>query len=174
MISTISNIFVNLFIYRKIRHLKLKRRMNRSVSNMESVNIRMKQATFITVTLLLLASIFCRLPFPLTSIVELMFSHNMDQETSRLLNAIVILMLYLNFFADPIIYLFRLREVRRSYKLFFLRVMPCCFKKSNYSRQTASMRLMTTTVDGGGDSCINTTVDMVELRARGNSIPTSL
>ena len=176
ILSTISNISANLFIYRKIRHLKLKRGLNNSSTNMDSVNIRMKQATFITVTLLLLASVFCRLPFPFVSIVELSGANGMGTETAQLLGAIVVLLLYLNFFVDPIIYLFRLREVRKSYKQFFMRHWPCCFKMSDrYCRQTASMRLMTTTVDGtAAESCINVTVDNVELRARGNSVPTAL
>lgn len=164
--STVLNIFLNLFIYRKIRHLKLKRRMNSHSSNMESVNIRTKQAAFVTVSLLLLASVFCRLPFPLTAIISLSYS-----DSKPLLNASVLLLLYLNFFADPIIYLLRMREVQRSYKQLLRRCLPWRFPESErYCRQT-STRLMTIP-DCAGES-INTTVDVVELRSRGDCSPST-
>ena len=109
MFSNILNIALDVIIYKKIRQLKMKRRFNQMNKSAESLNIRTKQEAFHTVALLLIASLFCRLPFPLAGLISLNLS-------SAVLNAGIVFLLYLNFFVDPIIYLTRMREVRRFYR----------------------------------------------------------
>ena len=136
--SLIFNILLNIIIYQKIRQLKLKRRHSHSPGNPESMNIRMKQEVFLTVVLLLITSIFCRLPFPLVGIFGMNFP-------SRLIDAGIILLLYLNFFVDPIIYFMRMKEVRKTYRLMFsscARCVPSCFElnEDKYLTRSLSVR----------------------------------
>lgn len=135
-ITLFANIILNIIIYQKIRHLKLKRRSH-SPNNPESTNIRMKQKAFVTVVLLLATSIFCRLPFPLAGIIGINFP-------SHLIDAGIVLLLYLNFFVDPIIYFIRMKEVRKTYRRMLAscaRCSPCCeISEEDYMTRTVSMR----------------------------------
>ena len=131
--STILNIVLNMFVHQKIRSLKLRHHDTRGAPNPESLNIRMKQEAFVTVSLLLAASVFCRLPLPVAGIVALILegriSNLEDQRTSERMNAVVILLLYVTFFADPIVYLCRIRDTRNSYKALFRKArarLACC------------------------------------------------
>lgn len=130
VVSTLFNIAVNVLVYRKIRQLKQRRRFSSIVPHTDSQNIRSKQEAFVTVTLLLLASIFCRLPFPIMGIVGINITTKMDYQTKALINSIVILLLYINFFADPIIYVVRMKEIRKSFKRMF---HWCCGRKGRAS-----------------------------------------
>ena len=135
--STLLNIVLNMFVHQKIRSLKLRHHDTRGAPNPESLNIRMKQEAFVTVSLLLLASVFCRMPFPVVSIVALnlegLSCDPEDLKTSDQMNAVVILLLYVTFFADPIIYLARIRDTRNSYKALFRKArarLACCRSNS--------------------------------------------
>lgn len=108
-LSNLLNIILNIVIYKKIRQLKMKRRFNHANKSAESINIRTKQEAFLTVALLLVASLFCRLPFPLAGLISI----NLN---SAILSASLLFLLYLNFFVDPIIYLTRMKEVKRFYR----------------------------------------------------------
>ena len=144
--SNIVNILVNMRIYRKIHQLKLKRRRSHTMKSAESTNIRTKQEAFVTVALLLVASLFCRLPFPLTGLISI----NLDSPT---LNASIVFLLYLNFFVDPIIYLTRMREVKRFYSRQFAVCLRCLPRRNRPSvdieRSTlqSSMRLVSAPTD---------------------------
>jgi len=107
-LSLLFNITLNIIIYLKINMLKMKRRMSSSHTQ-ESLNIRMKQEAFITVALLLFISVFFRLPFPLMGMIGI-------QIMSPLVDASIVLLLYLNFFIDPIIYFLRMREVKKTWR----------------------------------------------------------
>ena len=124
--STIFNIVLNMFVHQKIRTLKLRRRHTRGAPNPESLNIRMKQEAFVTVSLLLVASFFCRLPFPLVGIIVInMEGRRQHARDLHIINAVVVFLLYVNFFADPIIYLSRIRDTRNSYKALFRKARAC-------------------------------------------------
>ena len=112
-IITLFNIILDFIVYQRIKKLKQKR-PSQYTSSQETVNIKMKQDAFITVTLLLLASILCRLPFPLFSIVDLGLQDVGNTYTTETIGSITVLLLFVNFFADPIIYIFRLKEVRKA------------------------------------------------------------
>lgn len=129
--SNCLNIIVNIRIYKKIHQLKLKRRRNHTMKSAESTNIRSKQDAFVTVAILLMASLFCRLPFPLTGLISI----NLNSPT---LNASIVFLLYLNFFVDPIIYLTRMREVKRFYQN---HVRHCMSRLSNNGNEQASESL---------------------------------
>ena len=124
--TSILNIILDAVVYRKIKKLKLKRR-NHRIPNQDTMNIQMKQEAFITVTLLLLACIFCRLPFPLFSIVglELGVAGTIDDDITTLMSAVIVLLLFINFFADPIVYMLRMQEVRRCMKAMCHICIPC-------------------------------------------------
>ena len=126
--SNVLNIVVNTRVYRKIHQLKLKRRRSHTMKSAESTNIRTKQEAFITVALLLVASLFCRLPFPLTGLISI----NLNSPT---LNASIVFLLYLNFFVDPIIYLTRMREVKR----FYSRQLRFCIRRLPGRTRTQSV-----------------------------------
>lgn len=106
ILCNLISLTLDICIYRKLRSLKRKRRL--SYVGADSLNIRNKHEAFVTVVTLLIASLLCRLPFPLTGLVS--FSLR-----SPVLDAGIVCLLYLNFVVDPIIYLTRLREVRNVY-----------------------------------------------------------
>ena len=128
--SSLFNVLLDVLIYRRIRYLKHRRRSAR-MSNYESQNIRMKQEAFITVTLLLLASIFCRLPFPLMGSIYQNIYIQLSLETRELIHGILVLLLYINFFVDPIIYIFRMKDVRRINRSDLSRCLFCVHVESS-------------------------------------------
>ena len=133
-LSVIANIVLDVIIYNKIRQLKLKRRYSSMSNNPESCNIRMKQEAFVTVALLLIASVFCRLPFPLVGIIGI-------NVQTRILNAGIVMLLYLNFFVDPIIYVLRMKEVRKTYRRLIgkcAHCFPCCAGEHFFTRSISS------------------------------------
>ena len=107
MASILYNICTNITVYIKLRRLL---RKHRSRSH-DSSTIMKKQHSFLTVSLLLLASIFCRLPLPLASMIGVFV---IKAEHSEILHAALALVLFLNFLVDPIIYFIRIREVRKG------------------------------------------------------------
>ena len=117
------NIALDLIVYVRFQELKLKRQHG----SMYPVNIQQKQQAFITLSLLLVASIFCRLPFPVVGIVGLNMDYSMGATAVELTQAVVVFLLYVNFLADPVICLVRTHEVRRTYRsLYALCVRSCC------------------------------------------------
>ena len=147
-LSSVFNIVLNLIVYRRIRKLKLKRRGSH-MSNPEMANIRMKQDAFITVTLLLLACFLCRLPFPLMGIVGVsLVNVNTNMNLYITINAGIVLLLYLNCFADPIIYILRTKELRDSYRGMTARcgIFRCCCGTSRRELQTNGQSLPLTSV----------------------------
>jgi len=108
MLSLVFNIALNIVIYLKIRKIKMERKLS-SNQNPDSLNVRMKQEAFITILVLLCASVFFRLPFPLIGMIGI-------QVKSGIVDASIILLLYLNFFIDPIIFITRMHEVRRTWR----------------------------------------------------------
>lgn len=146
-LSTVFNIWLNFLVYCKIRHLKIQRRTpGTGSSNLETLGIRMKQEAFVTVSLLLAASVFCRLPFPLMGLLGINLQRLLTLRTAQLLGAVVVLLLYVNFFVDPIIYVIRMKEVRRAYARFFDSCARCCKKSSYISHYRTSLRLLTSRV----------------------------
>ena len=139
-VTTLFNIILDIIIYRKIKVLKLKH-MKHPGTNQQTMNIKMKQEAFITVTLLLTASLFCRLPFPLFSIVglELATSGKIIAATGYLINSIIVFLLFLNFFADPIVYMCRMKEVRIAFKYMTGHcTSPCSMRRNRSDRRRRS------------------------------------
>ncbi len=117
IISILYNIFVNMLIYYRLEQLRRKHRaFNKSRFSHDSANIMKKQHAFVTVFLLLLASIFCRLPFPLANIVGLDF---VDPQYYIILHPSLLLLLFGNFLVDPIIYFTRMKDVRKGFASLF-------------------------------------------------------
>ncbi len=110
MTSILYNICTNITVYLKLKTL-LKKHRSRCYS--DNAAIRKKQHSFITVSLLLLASIFCRLPLPLASMIGISV---IEDEYSVILHASLALLLFLNFLVDPIVYFIRIKEVRKGLK----------------------------------------------------------
>ena len=111
IISTVLNIGLNVLMYVKLRELKWKRRQSAGVA--ETLNIRIMHEAFVTICLLLLITILLRLPFPITSIVSIEMGYaRIDWSIFQVVNRIVVVLLFTNFFADPIIYISRMREAR--------------------------------------------------------------
>ena len=126
IVSILYNIFVNMLIYYRLERLRRKHRaFNKSRLSRDSANIVNKQHAFVTVFLLLLASIFCRLPFPLANIVGLSV---VDPQDYIILHPSLLLLLFGNFLVDPIIYFTRMKEVRRGFADLFYK---CRCKKNN-------------------------------------------
>ena len=115
ILSILYNIFVNMLIYYRLEHLRRKHRSPRYITH-DSANIHHKQHAFVTVFLLLLASIFCRLPFPLANIVGLSI---VDPEDYIILQPSLVLLLFGNFLVDPIIYFSRMKDVRKGCQKLF-------------------------------------------------------
>ena len=154
-VSTIFNIALNIIVYRKIRKLKLKRRCAH-MSNPEITNIKMKQNAFVTVSLLLIVCLFCRLPFPLIGIVGISFVTNRSNlDVYVVLNASIILLLYLNCFLDPIIYMIRSKELRKGYKIL---KSNCCKGQldNDVFANSASMRLMSLRMEASQNTVMET------------------
>ena len=142
IMTTIVSITLNFLIYRKIRELKWKRRM--SLTSQETLNIRMKQEAFITITMLLVTAILLRFPFPVVSIaiLQLEYDYDLGQRTSVIINAVVLLLLFINFFTDPIIYTLRMKEARQLYKACFGKAY-CCVRSSENTSRPLSMKATT-------------------------------
>jgi hypothetical protein len=133
--STLLNIASNVVVYCKIRSLKKQRRFC-SKSSQESQNLRMKQAAFITVSLLLAVSVACRLPFPIFAIVGINMGLGSDSDLAVALNAVVVLLLYVNFFADSIIHVMRMEEVQKACKS----GLATCLRRCHIKRQGGETR----------------------------------
>ncbi len=119
IVSILYNIFVNMLIYYRLERLRKKHGgFNRSRQSHDSANIMKKQHAFVTVFLLLLASIFCRLPFPLANIIGLSIVEPQDY---IILQPSLVLLLFGNFLVDPIIYFTRMKDVRKGLAQIFHR-----------------------------------------------------
>ena len=119
--STCVSIFLSILIYYKLRSLN---QNTTSEANHHSLdqqqathgpNSAAKHEAFITISCLCVASICCRLPFPLVgmlliTIIERSFGLVVMSWTL----AVVVLLLYLVFVVDPVIYLLRMPEVRST------------------------------------------------------------
>ena len=110
--STILCIVLNTKIFLKLRNLRQPCAFIQQ-SIMMGANTRAKNEAFITIACLCVASIFCRLPLPLVgmlliTIIERRFGPMVMNWTL----AVVVLLLYLVFVVDPVIYIFRLHEAR--------------------------------------------------------------
>ena len=113
MLSTCVAIVFNTIVYFKLRQLKCVQSANQG-SRTASGNTRIKNEAFITISCLCVASIFCRLPLPLVgmlliTIIERSYGHIVMSWTL----ATLVLLLYLVFVVDPVIYILRLPEVRQ-------------------------------------------------------------
>lgn len=166
-LSTIFNIYLNVIVYRKISKLKRKRRGVHG-SNSGLSNIRMKQRAFVTVSMLLVACCFFRIPFPIFGIIGVAFVHSMSTNIYYICNAGVIFLLHLNCLIDPIIYISRTRDVKKSMKVLLGKIisLPCCysswrtkqmslnslrseaitFQKSEFSKRDSNYSMMITAV----------------------------
>lgn len=124
LVTTFISIILNSLIYQKIRQLKWKRRL--SMTSQESANIRMKQEAFLTISLLLVSAVLLRMPFPIVSIITLeMETNSLDVKASIIINSLLLLLLFINFFTDTIIYTIRVKEARRMYKHCFSKLLCC-------------------------------------------------
>ena len=107
------NIITTLVIYRKLVRLQLR---SRTVCNSRLIkvppNVKKKQEIFVTLSFLLLASIFCRLPFPIIGIIGFTSASKIDYITWEIINGTLSLLLYVNFLVDPVIYFLRMKELR--------------------------------------------------------------
>ena len=134
------NIMLNAVTYLTIKQLK-KRRENEG-GNMDRSSIAIKQEAFITVTLLLCASIFCRLPFPVMGIA----SYNIDITSSGvttviLIDSIKMFLLYANFVVDPIIIACRTKDMKTTLRTFILvcrRKHKCCQQHTEENSTTSN------------------------------------
>ena len=133
VVTIFFNTALDLVAYMKIQELKLKSQNSLRGSTCP-VNIQQKQQAFITLTLLLVASIFCRLPFPVVGIVGLNMDYSMGATAVELTQAVVVFLLYVNFLADPVICLVRTHEVRRTYRSLYALCVTnycCCDRRSS-------------------------------------------
>ncbi len=109
----IFNICTLLVIYKKLCTLQLS---NRTVCTSSLIkmppSIRKKRETFVTLTCLLLASIFCRLPFPIIGIIGYSHATKIDYGTWEIINRSLAFLLYMNFLVDPVVYLVRMEDLR--------------------------------------------------------------
>ena len=127
------NIILNAVTYFKIKQLK--RRREGESTNMDRITINSKQEAFITLTLLLFASIFCRLPFPIMGIIALNLDSTAGASTIKLIDSLIIFMLHSNFLVDPIIIVSRTSDVRTILITFFsvcrrrYNCCWCCYKQ---------------------------------------------
>lgn len=119
IIALVVNIAFNIRIYFNISRLQQHNRLRHTPSSRrENDNLRLHHDTCVTTILLIIATVFFRLPLLLTAMVEL-------QNPSAVIHAGIELLLYLNFFLDPIIYIIRLPDVRRVQRNCMHRV--CCW-----------------------------------------------
>ncbi len=106
--AILMNICITLIIYKKLCNLQLR---SRTVCNSRLISvpatIKKKQEAFVTLFLLLLASIFCRLPFPIIGIIGYTSSTQIDYGTWEIINGTLAFLLYVNFLIDPVIYFMR-------------------------------------------------------------------
>ncbi len=113
--AIVFNICTTLVIYKKLCNLQLR---SRTVCNSRLINvpptIKKKQEAFVTLFLLLLASIFCRLPFPIIGIIGYSAASKIDYGTWEIINRTLAFLLYVNFLVDPVIYFVRIKDVRRG------------------------------------------------------------
>ncbi|ELU07627.1 hypothetical protein CAPTEDRAFT_211667 [Capitella teleta] len=129
--SAIVNITLDVLVYQKIKHLKFKRR--RAVYTcQENRNIRSKHEAFVTVSLLMLTSLFCRLPFPLMAILGFSLSSVLGPHSLLIINSLTVLLLHVNFFADPVIYVLRMKEVRKCLVI----LMSGCLQRFKHTTET--------------------------------------
>ena len=130
------NIILDVIVHYRIKQLQNKRRGTQRT--IDSKNIETKQRAFVTLTLLLIASVFLRLPFPILGIVGLNLDYSMGAATVELVQAIVIFLLYINFLTDPIIYLVRTKEVTQTYRgLVTVCLRKCKRRSSQYPSSTS-------------------------------------
>ncbi len=112
-LTILFNIITTLVIYRKLVRLQLR---SRTVCNSRLIkvppNVKKKQEIFVTLSFLLLASIFCRLPFPIIGIIGFTSASKIDYITWEIINGTLSLLLYVNFLVDPVIYFLRMKELR--------------------------------------------------------------
>ncbi len=110
------NIGIIISIYIRLQTLLTRSRSvgGRQYSQVPS-SMRSKHDIFVTIYLLLLASIFCRLPFPITGIIGFVAPAELIQpNTWYVLNAVLSLILYCNFLADPLISFYGLKDARQG------------------------------------------------------------
>ena len=120
-------IFVNI-ILNAVTYFRIKR-LNQRSTNMDQMNINRKKEAFITLTLLLFASIFCRLPFPVMGTIGLNIDYTVGASTVKLIDSLIIFLLFSNFLVDPIIIICRTRDMRTTLRTFFMicvRRYKCC------------------------------------------------
>ncbi len=114
-IAIFFNICTSLVIYRKLCILQM---TTRTVCNSRLIKVpspvKKKQETFVTLSFLLLASIFCRLPFPIIGIIGFTSASKIDFITWEIINGTLSLLLYLNFMVDPVIYFLRMKDLRNG------------------------------------------------------------
>ena len=134
---TIVNIYLNVVTSQKIKKLKEKFSTDNET---ERGNIRVKQEAFVTIRMLLVASVVCRLPFPLLGIISIATYHF----NNAILNGTLALLLFSNFFVDPIIYIARMSDVRRCHKLMFASCLRGCRKEGTIVQNgvMSEMRLL--------------------------------
>ena len=114
--STCLSIVLSIIVYFKLRQLRRKQSVKQTPGT-SGANTRTKNEAFITIFCLCVASIFCRLPLPLVgmlliTVIERQFGPVVMSWTL----ACVVLLLYLVFVVDPVIYVLRLPEARQVLK----------------------------------------------------------
>ncbi|ELU06231.1 hypothetical protein CAPTEDRAFT_196923 [Capitella teleta] len=162
--STLLNIATNVVVYCKIRALKKQRRFCNK-SSQESQNLRTKQAAFVTVSLLLAVSVACRLPFPVFAIVGINLGLETDPNMAAAMNSIVVLLLYVNFFADPIIHVLRMGEVQKACKSALASCLraPCCPLRKENPRDKRHPDMMIGLINRNRSSTTRTTVQQEQI-----------
>ncbi len=135
------NICTSLVIYRKLVSLQIR---TRTVCNSRLIKVpstvKKKQETFITLSFLLLASIFCRLPFPVIGIIGFTSASRIDFITWEIINGTLALLLYLNFVVDPLIYFLRMKELRDGLVKPWRWIMMKLGKRNSVNSQRNSSR----------------------------------
>ena len=97
--------------------------------------MKKKQELFVTLSLLLLASIFCRLPFPVIGIVGFTSASKIDYFTWEIINAILALLLYVNFLVDPVIQFLRIKELKNELRKPWEWIVMKCTRRNNVNLQ---------------------------------------
>ena len=136
VISLLINIVLETLAYLKLKDLKMRR--HRSNTNMGQLSLQIMHQSFVTLSLLLCASIFCRLPFPIMSIVGLNIEVSCGMSAVELIDSCIVFLLYSNFLIDPVILVSRTTDVKTMFRMFFTvckKKYKCCYQTTESTRR---------------------------------------
>ena len=110
--SVVVSVLLNALVYARIRVTNVGNGRGSVESSARTTSAsRVKQEASVTIRILLATTILMRLPFPLTTVAALEL-HDISFELYDIVNMTSIILLFANFFTDPIVYSVRMREAR--------------------------------------------------------------